>query len=148
MSFDLAVWEGERPATDEAATQIYARLMDEMDAGRFDRPPSPAIRAYVDALLDKWPDITSDEGEHSPWADGPLINNASGPSIYFAMVWSKADEAAEFAAQLAAEHGLVCYDPQAETLLPRHSKGGARPRPRQTESEGSFRAWFGRFRRR
>ena len=118
MSFDLAVWEGGRPSTDKAASQVYKQLVDEMDAGGTPAAPSPAIRAYVDALLDRWPDITDDGGEDSPWADGPLINNASGQWIYFGMVWSKAGEAVEFAAEVAAQRGLVCYDPQSEAMLP------------------------------
>lgn len=59
-----------------------------------------------------------DAGEDSPWADGPLIGNAIGEAIYFAMVWSRAEEASDFASRLAAQHGLVCFDPQSETLRP------------------------------
>lgn len=118
MSYDLAVWEGTRPESDEAAGLLYEQLMDRMEAGHADAEPSPRIRAYVDALLARWPDITEDAGEDSPWADGPLIANAFGDAIYFAIVWSRADEAGAFAAELAGRHGLVCYDPQSERLLP------------------------------
>ena len=41
--------------------------------------PTPRIQRYVDELLSRWPDINTDEGQDSPWADGPLIGNASGP---------------------------------------------------------------------
>jgi hypothetical protein len=119
MTFDLAVWEGTRPQTDEAASLVYGQLMDRMEAGDCDTEPTPRIRAYVDALLSRWPEITDESGADSPWADAPLIGNAFGDAIYFAMVWSRADEAAEFAARLADQHGLVCYDPQSERLLPR-----------------------------
>ena len=121
MTFDLAVWEGARPESDKAASVVFEQLMDRLEAGAFDAEPSPRIRAYVEALLSRWPDITEDSGADSPWADAPLIANASGEAIYFAMVWSRADEAAEFAALLAERHGLVCYDPQSERLLPRAS---------------------------
>lgn len=91
--------------------------MDRMDT-EFDAEPSSRIRAYVEALLARWPDISEDSGEDSPWADAPLIENAFGDAIYFGMGWSRADEASDFVALTALEHGLVCYDPQSETLLP------------------------------
>jgi len=118
VSFDLAVWEGPIPDGDEAALSEFERLMDlwQGDDPPPDGEPTPAIRAYVDALLSRWPDITTDEGEASPWADGPLLNNATGPVVYFAMLWSRAEDAATFAAATAKAHGLVCFDPQSCSL--------------------------------
>lgn len=118
MSYDLAVWEGPPPESDEAAAAVYEQLMRRLEAGDTDGPPTTAIATYVDALLARWPDITSDGGDDSPWADGPLINNAFGNPIYFSMVWSAAEESSAFAAELAESHGLVCYDPQTEVLRP------------------------------
>lgn len=118
MSFDLAVWEGPMPPSDEEALAEYLRMMEQWQ-GEGTPPyaePTPAIRAYVAALLERWPDITTDEGEDSPWADGPIIGNATGPLCYFAMTWSRADEASAFAATVAKAHGLVCFDPQSEAL--------------------------------
>jgi hypothetical protein len=54
---------------------------------------------------------------------GPLISEALGDAIYFGISWSRADEAAAFAARVAAEHGLVCYDPQSELLVPDQPSG-------------------------
>jgi hypothetical protein len=50
MSYDLAVWEGERPSDDATAGAQYESLMDQMESGEFGEP-SPRIRAYVEALL-------------------------------------------------------------------------------------------------
>jgi len=113
MSYDLAVWEGEHPSDDASAAAQYESLMDQMESGELGEP-SPRVRAYVEALLVRWPDI--DEAEESPWADSPLMGNATGPLVYFSMVFSQADEASTFAAALAREHGLVCFDPQMEAL--------------------------------
>ena len=113
MSYDLAVWEGPQPASAEAADETYDTIMDRLDGDGADEEPTPAIRAYVDALLARWPDLDDDNEDEVPWADGPLLGNAFGNAIYFALVYSRADEAADYAARLAAEQGLVCYDPQA-----------------------------------
>jgi hypothetical protein len=115
MSYDLAVWEGELPSDDISASQTYESLMDRMEDGG-PVEATPRIRAYVDALLARWPDIDVDES--SPWATSPLAGEARGALVYFSMVYSRADEASGFAAQLAREHGLVCFDPQLECLRP------------------------------
>ncbi|MGD9956286.1 MAG: hypothetical protein AB7O74_07290 [Candidatus Nanopelagicales bacterium] len=114
MSFDLAVWEGERPASDAAALREYERRMDALETAD-PEPPTPRITAFVHALLERWPDIDVDES--SPWAGSPLIADASGSTFYTGVAWSRADEAAEFIAATAREHGLVCFDPQSERLL-------------------------------
>ena len=54
--------------------------------------PTARIAAYVAALLNRYPDIDTDAGEDSPWSTGPLLSEASGPLVYFPMVWSRCDE--------------------------------------------------------
>ena len=114
MSFDLAVWEGERPASDADALREYERRMDALESGETE-PPTPAIAAFVAALLERWPDLDDDEA--SPWAGSPLIADASGSTFYTGMAWSRADEAGAFVAATARAHGLVCFDPQSERLV-------------------------------
>lgn len=111
MSFDLAVWEGERPASDAAALREYERIMDALETGEA-QPPTPAIAAFVAALVQRWPD----DDEASPWSASPIIGDASGSTFYTGVVWSRADEAGAFIAETARAHGLVCFDPQAERL--------------------------------
>ncbi|OQR65308.1 hypothetical protein B6E66_04185 [Streptomyces maremycinicus] len=121
MSYDLAVWEGERPADDRAAGRVCAGLYERYldgDDGELEEPPSERIAAYVAALLKRWCDITEDEEETSPWSRGPLIGNARGPVIYFGMSWSMAEEASAYAADLANSMGLVCFDVQQNGLRP------------------------------
>ena len=50
MSFDLAVWEGPRPADDETAAAQYVSLMDAMEADELGEP-TPRSRAYAEAPL-------------------------------------------------------------------------------------------------
>ncbi|MEV7616136.1 hypothetical protein [Streptomyces sp. NPDC089799] len=122
MSYDLAVWEGVRPADDAAATAVFEDLYREhmQHMGGQKTRPAHLIRQYVEALVARWPDLSPDDDEEdedaSPWSDGPLINNASGPLFYFGMVFSRYQEAAAFAADLARTLGLVCFDPQVQRL--------------------------------
>ena len=118
MSYDLAIWEGDRPADNAAAGQEYRRLYDRYIGSRNLQPPAPRIAAYVRTLLDRYPEDDTPEGDDSPWAGGPLIRCASGPFLYFGMVYSQCGDASAWAAQIAQEHGLVCYDPQIGQLRP------------------------------
>ncbi|MFF4874039.1 hypothetical protein [Streptomyces sp. NPDC000961] len=118
MSYDLAVWEGERPADDKTAGQVFSNLYDRYIDGEVEESPSERIAAYVAALLERWCDLTEDEEDTSPWSTGPLIDEASGPLIYFAMRWSMAEESSAYAAAVAESMGLVCFDVQQDRLRP------------------------------
>ncbi|MEV0040087.1 hypothetical protein [Streptomyces sp. NPDC050804] len=118
MTYDLAVWEGERPTDDKTAGRVFSELYDRYIDGEVEEPPSERIAAYVSALLQQWCDITEDDEDTSPWSTAPLIDEASGPLIYFAMRWSMADEASAYAAALADSMGLVCFDVQQDRLRP------------------------------
>ncbi|MEU7868414.1 hypothetical protein [Dactylosporangium sp. NPDC049140] len=118
MTYDLAVWEGDRP-DDTDAGEVFSALYDRYIAGGYS-PPTPAISAYVEALLDRWYEMGDprDVDDTSPWSSAPLIDNASGPIIYFAMRYSMADEVSAACAHMAAERGLVCFDVQWDQLRP------------------------------
>lgn len=118
MSYDLAVWEGARPADGKAAGRVVNDLYDRYLDDGCQEPASERIAAYVTALLQRWCDITEDEDETSPWSVGPLIDGASGPLIYFGMSWSRAEEASAYAAVLADSMGLLCFDVQRNRLRP------------------------------
>jgi hypothetical protein len=112
MSYDLAVWGGELPR-DEEADEVFDELFDRyLDSEDGLTEPSPRIEAYVEALAERYPD----DVPASPWASPPVMDEASGPIVYLLMSYSRAEEVAEYAATLARELGLVCYDPQGETL--------------------------------
>jgi len=38
--------------------------------------------------------------------------------MYFPIVWGRCDDISAWAAQLAHEHCLVCYDPRLDALRP------------------------------
>ena len=113
MSYDLAVWEGERPLAEDEALTIYINLCEEyLEADP--TPPSAKIRRYVDALVERWPD--DDAGR--TWAVSRLIEDASGPVICLNIVPDEAEEVVNYAADLAHAHDLVCFDPQEGRLRP------------------------------
>jgi hypothetical protein len=118
MSYDLAVWEGERPADDKTAAQVFSDLYDRYIDSEVKKPASERIAAYVAALLERWCDLTEDEEDTSPWSTSPLIGEASGPLIYFPMRFSMAEEASAYAAAVAESMGLVCFDVQQGRLRP------------------------------
>lgn len=133
MSFDLAVWEGPLPASAGAATAEYERRMEAMEAA-LDRdaeppPATPAIRAFVEAALARYPELDEHSGDECPWASSPLIAEAVGDLIYFPLTFQGAAYAADVLAGIAQEQGLVCYDPQSERLL---------PDPHVTSAEGGW----------
>lgn len=118
VSYDLAVWEGVRPSDDAAGAAEFQRLYERYVVAGYSPDPSPRIAAYAQALLDRFPDVDTAAGDDSPWSTAPLIGEACGPLMYFPMVWSRCEEASAWAAALAHEHGLVCYDPQLDQLRP------------------------------
>ena len=117
VSYDLAIWEGHRPADDAAAQQRYEQLYARYMSGKL-VPPTPRIAAFVHALLGRYPEIDAAAGDDSPWATGPLMRSASGPLFYLPLVYSQCDVASAWVAHLAERHGLVCYDVQVGKLRP------------------------------
>ncbi|MER5905151.1 hypothetical protein ABT150_34575 [Streptomyces mirabilis] len=116
MSYDLAVWDGERPLDNHQAGSAYDELYERhLESDDVVVPPAPRIVAYLEALVARYPE----EADRSVvWASSPVIDEASGPIVYLLMSYGKAEEVPEYAAALARERGLVCFDPQGECLQP------------------------------
>ncbi|MFF0746776.1 hypothetical protein ACFYVL_40975 [Streptomyces sp. NPDC004111] len=118
MSYDLAVWEGPRPSDDTMAGDVFNALHAACSGQSI--PPTDLIRRFVGDLLERWPDLgqgDEEDDEAIPWSTGPLLSEASGPLIYFGMVFSKYEQGADFAVERARALGLVCFDPQDWRLL-------------------------------
>ncbi|MFD5492427.1 hypothetical protein ACFWH4_05720 [Streptomyces sp. NPDC127091] len=108
MSYDLAVWDGERPLDNHQAGATYDELCERYLESDDVVPPTPRIVAYVEVLVEQYPD---DIDRSAVWASPPILDEASGPVVYLLMSYSTAEEVSEYAASLAREHGLVCFDP-------------------------------------
>ena len=101
MTYDLAVWEGERPPSDEAAHALYMRLSD------------PFPQGPVGAVTDVINDFAIAVGERFE-IEGV---QECGSFAYIMGIRATGGDVDPIAL-LAVEHGLVCYDPQAMSLLP------------------------------
>ncbi|MEU3788097.1 hypothetical protein [Streptomyces sp900129855] len=82
MSYDLAVWEGERLADDRTAGRVFTDLFDRYLDAEVGSPPTERIAAYVAAVVEQWGDVTDDVEDVAPWAAEPLIDGAGGPLVY------------------------------------------------------------------
>jgi hypothetical protein len=116
MSYDLAVWDGARPAADRWAERLFLQLYDQYVVAEAAHPPTPRILRYVATLLEKWPDLRKDNLEICPWICSPLISNARGPMFYFGIGFEASDNVAAYATETARRLSLVCYDPQTRKL--------------------------------
>ena len=96
----------------------FESLHDRFVEAAEDVAPTPAIAALVAALIREYPDDEDGvAGEASPWAAMPLIDEASGPLLYVAVVSHRAHEVREVVAAAARTHGLVCFDPQTREIF-------------------------------
>ncbi|HEY1692984.1 MAG TPA: hypothetical protein VGG39_12530 [Polyangiaceae bacterium] len=115
MSYNLAVWEGSLSTTDGDAALEFDRLFARYMEGDAKEPPSQAIAAFVAAITSEYPDIVDlpdEKVDDGVWSDGPLLDDASGPLFYFGVVGSFVEDVVPFVTRVAAEQGLVCFDPQ------------------------------------
>ncbi|WP_337060812.1 hypothetical protein [Kineococcus sp. G2] len=120
MSYDVAVWEGPYPESDQAAGAEFTARVEALDAAEQAGQPRPRPSAALRAFL-------SDVRAHLPagardvdgvWAvEGPLSEDAAGSFFHTAMTAHGAEVALTTIAGLAGAHGLVCFDPQAQTLV-------------------------------
>ena len=119
MSYDVAIWDGEQPKSDDDALEVFEQMAAVYDA-ETDETPSAALLLFIRDLTDRYPDLTTlpdNEVDDSPWADGPLVNNVTGRFLYLALAFAKTEEVLGFIAETARKYDLVCFDPQTETLL-------------------------------
>jgi len=115
VGYDLVVSDGDRPFGNRAATSMHDELYErDLESDDVVVPPARRIVAYVESLVARYPD----DDRSVVWTSPPAIDEASGRIVYLLMSYSKAEEVSEYAAGLAREHGLVCFDPQGECLRP------------------------------
>jgi len=142
VSFDLGVWDTDRPPRTGEAERRYEQLCEGQDpAGN----PSPRVTAFVEECGRRWPGETDEDSDESPWASWPLTSPRT-TSGFVANIRPGA-AAGMFGewAEMAERHGLVLYDPQSGVVkIPSRLSYDARPPP----PTGAKRRWFAIPRRR
>ncbi|MEU8005618.1 hypothetical protein AB0B66_31045 [Catellatospora sp. NPDC049111] len=116
MSFDLYLWHESEPISADVARSMLERWNDG-ERGVFQAHPAvPALRA---ALLDRFPALEdldpADVDDRGVWSMTPTSDDAI---LAVSCVWSRADEVGRAVLELAAAHGLVCYEPGHHVLNP------------------------------
>ncbi|MBY8878843.1 hypothetical protein [Actinacidiphila acidipaludis] len=108
MSFDLGVWFEEVRPERAAAAETYRRLC-EGEAGAVQ--PAAGVAEFHAALVAAFPEPADDDAAGaSPWSAGL---SAGDGYVLMAMGFGHVDEVAPRVVELAGEHGLLCFDPQA-----------------------------------
>ena len=108
MSYDLVVWEGEPPSSDDDALTQFKALYERY--GKHHEAPTPAIRAFMSNLTARcsiWSGM---------WAVIPQLGAASGPFVYLCITPSRAEEVGASIIELSQAHELVCFDPQGGSV--------------------------------
>jgi hypothetical protein len=116
MSYDVAIWDGDRPTGDEEASALFDTLIDAFEDDP--KPPSATISAFMDDVLGLWPDEDS-ERDDFPWAVAPVMpESASGDTAYLNLtLHEEVDAMVADIVRVARQHGLHVYDPQREELI-------------------------------
>jgi hypothetical protein len=100
VGFELYVWHESQPIGPVDATQSLDRwAVREPDVF----PDHPALPVFRDALRSRFPDLQTD---------------IEAGVVAIEIPWLSAAEISDAVLDLAAEHGLVCYDPALQVVNP------------------------------
>lgn len=113
MSFDLSVWYSSRPVRPEEAGRVHVALSERRLDGV---ESSPRVLRFVDELTARYPqidDVPEDEVDECPWT---IAFDQSEGHVILCIASSRAAEMKPIVQELAAKHGLVCYDPQVDEV--------------------------------
>ncbi|MFF9194912.1 hypothetical protein ACF09L_06880 [Streptomyces sp. NPDC014779] len=112
MSFDLAFWHSAIPVDNVSALGTYRAILDESPGAV---ESHVAVGAFLADLVSVFPDLTEENMDASPWMS-PLY--CSEAFVVASVSWSRQHVMTRALAALARKHGLVCFDPQAEAVIP------------------------------
>jgi hypothetical protein len=116
VSFDVYVWHENEPISADVARAKLDRWDDD-EAGVF--VAHSAVGSFYAALIDRFPPLESfsddDIDRLGVWSVTPERSDAI---VVASFRWSRADEVRAAVVALAAEYGLVCYDPVYRIVNP------------------------------
>ena len=112
MSFDLGVWDKQLGTT----ADIYLKLCESQLTPE---GSSQALNDFYEELTRRWPELDTipedrvGDFDYCPWS---CAIDRSGMHVIASCVWPKAQDVAVYVGKLAAERGLVLYDPQGDDI--------------------------------
>jgi len=108
------MWVGTVPRSDAYAYRIFDSYFNYVTSGSEPRVDT-RIQKFIGTLVARWPDDLP--WPCSPWVDPPLVENASGPLLYFEIAPGDiGEEAWDYAVSTAREQGLVAFDVTSRKL--------------------------------
>lgn len=113
MGFYLAVWHTYDTPTPEEASSLYLMRAREKIKTKW----HPSIEAFYGDLCRRYPeldDLEEDDVDQSPWSCAH--DRSDGYLVMCLNDGNHLPQAAKFVFELAARHGLICFDPQGPTL--------------------------------
>ena len=137
MSYDVAVWVGAAPRSDQEARDGFERRLPFLD----DHTPQvhPALEQFLDDVLGRYPDEFADDAEAADgiWSTTPMRDTVAlqGEAIYLTLTYPGARRALGFLVHRANAHGLVLFDCNQGRLLTVRA-GEITPRLRVRTSDG------------
>ena len=137
MSYDVAVWVGAAPRSDDDARHEFEQRLPFL--GDHSPHVHPALERFLDDVLERYPDEFSDdaEAENGIWSTSPMRDTVAleGEAIYLTLTYPGARRALAFLVHRANAHGLVVFDCNEGKLRTRRA-GEASPRLRARPSDG------------
>lgn len=120
MSYDLAVWEGLRPESDEVALAHYEEQIALADAryeaGQPPTAPTPRVAEFLRTVIAHFP---ADEGDvDGTWSMPPSERDADGSFAYLTLTYPGAQRSYAAVVELAVTGGLIAFDPQTRAVVP------------------------------
>ena len=133
MSYDVVVWVGAAPRTDQDARHGFERRLPFLDA--YSPQVHPALEQFLDDVLERYPDDA--EAEDGIWSMTPMRDTVAlhGEAIYLTLTYPGARRAIAFLVHRANAHGLVLFDCNRNRLLTLRA-GEVMPRLRARPSDG------------
>ena len=137
MSYDVVVWVGAAPRSDQEARHGFERRLPLLE----DYTPQvhPVLEQFLDDVLERYPDEFADdaEAEGGIWSTMPMRDTVAleGEAIYLTLTYPGARRALAFLVHRANAHGLVLFDCNRGKLRTVRA-GEVMPRLRARPSDG------------
>jgi hypothetical protein len=127
MSFDMYLWKAPVPNDEREANELLDR---HFGGDRSAFQPSPDLKAFYGELAGVVDDLAA-------------LGDRTDRLVTLNLLWGTGDDVLADIARLAARHGLVLYDPQADRVHPPDPSGAPAQLPPGEANPAWWRRLFG-----